>query len=70
MSTYADEIEANDSAVRKARVNALLGGTRMAARLAATNGDSLRQTASTQEGEVISHPTIRESSQQAAAASG
>ncbi len=39
MTTYADDIEeANDNAVRKARVNALFDGTGMALRLAATNG--------------------------------
>lgn len=67
MSVYADEIEeANDHTIRKARVNALFAATKMAASLAATDGDSLRQTASAQEAEVISLPRVGESSEQAA----
>jgi integrase len=67
MSTYADEIEeANDSAIRKARVNALFGGTKMAARLAAEDGEILRQTASAEQAEVVSLPSVRETPQRPA----
>jgi hypothetical protein len=38
MSTYDDEIEANDNAVERARVNAMFHGTGMAARMAAADG--------------------------------
>lgn len=67
MSTYADEIEeANDSTIRRARVNSLFGSTKMAARMAATDGERMRETANADQAEVISLPTIGNSSQQAA----
>lgn len=69
MAVYADEIEeANDNAVRKARVNALFGSTKMAARMAASDGDTMREDAKSDEAEVISLPTVGDSSQQAARA--
>ena len=49
--TTSDIEEANDHSIRKAHVNALFGSTKMAASMAAARGDSLRQTASTDEGE-------------------
>ena len=67
MTTYADEIEeANDNTIRKARVNALFGSTKMAARMAATDGETMRQTASADEAQVIALPHVGDSSQQAA----
>lgn len=67
MTTYADEIEeANDNSIRKARVNALFEGTGMAARMAATDGETMRQTASAPGAEILTLPTSRDSSQQAA----
>ena len=45
MTTYADEIEeVNDSTVRKAHVEALFGGTKLAALMAATDGGRRPQT--------------------------
>ena len=67
MSTYADEIEeANDSAIRRARVNALFGATKMAAVMAAADGDGTRQTANADDAQVISLPGVGDSSRQAA----
>jgi hypothetical protein len=69
MSVDADEIEeANDNAIRKARVNALFATTKMAASLAASDGDTPRQTTSAQEAEVISLPTAGECSREPATA--
>jgi hypothetical protein len=53
-----------------ARVNALFGATKMAARMAATDGETMRQTASTEEAEIVSLADIRDSSLQAASANG
>jgi integrase len=70
MTTYADEIEeANDNAVRKARVNALFGATKMAARMAAAGGDSASEAASAEEAEVIALPHVGDSSRRVANAS-
>jgi integrase len=69
MTTYADEIEeANDN--RKARVNALFGGTTMAARMAAAHGESLRQPVTSEPAEIVSLTSVRDSSQEAATAAG
>jgi hypothetical protein len=69
MSTYADEIEeANDNAVRKARVNALFGGIAMAARMAASDGSSPQQTEVSAPAEVVTLAGLRSSSQHPAAA--
>ncbi len=69
MTTYADEIEeANDSAIRRARVNALFGATRMAARMAAADGEGMRQTATTEAAEILPLPNGRESLREAASA--
>jgi hypothetical protein len=71
MTTYASDIEeANDNAVRKARVNALFGSTKMAASLAASDGDNVRQTASSDEAEVVSLAEVRGTSLQVAKAKG
>lgn len=54
MTTYADEIEeANDSAARKARVDALFGATEMAALMAATTAAARHRKAGTPNGEVV-----------------
>jgi integrase len=53
MSVYADEIEeAADHSIRRARVNALFEGTRMAALVSATRGDTGQGPALTQ-GEIV-----------------
>jgi site-specific recombinase XerD len=71
MSVYADEIEeANDNTVRKARVNALFSGTQMAARMAATEGETTRETATSESAEVISLPRAGEIRRQPATATG
>ncbi len=71
MTTYASDIEeANDHSIRKARVNALFGSTKMAASLAATDGEKMRQTASLEDGEVVSLTDVRGTLQQAARATG
>jgi hypothetical protein len=71
MTTYADEIEeANESAIRKARVNALFGQTKMAARMAAAGCDSRRLAASAEAAEVISLPRVCDSPRDAASAAG
>jgi len=55
MTTYADEIEeANDSAIRRARVNARFGATKMAARMATSDSDTTPDDAISDQAEVIS----------------
>jgi bifunctional DNase/RNase len=66
---YADEIEEADNTVRKARVNALFGGTAMAALLAASDGASAQQSADPSSAEIVSLADVRSSEQQTAAAS-
>jgi hypothetical protein len=67
MTTYAAEIEeANDSAIRKARVNALFGGTQMAG----TGCDSPRETASPETAEIVSLARVGESLEPGASAAG
>ena len=69
MTTYAGEIEeADDSTIRKARVNALFGATKMAARMAATAGETTRETAGAETAEVIALPSVGDRSRQAASA--
>jgi integrase len=70
MTTYADDIEeAADNAVRKARVNALFGSTRMAARMAATEGSRAQEPAAVEAVNVVDLAGVRGSGQQTAAAS-
>lgn len=60
MTVYADEIrEANDDAARRAQVDALFGSTRMAASLAATDGNTSPQMANEGAAEVVSLSAAR-----------
>ena len=57
MTTHADEIEeATDHAARKARVDALFGGTQMATSLATTGDEGLPQTTTGERAEAIGTP--------------
>jgi hypothetical protein len=71
MSVYADEIEeANDNAIRKARVNALFEGTGMAARLAASDGSAAQRPEEAKGAEILSLPGCSSAEQHAAVVSG
>lgn len=56
----------HDNTVRKARVNALFSATKMAASLAASDGETTRQTASVPDSEIVSLSDVRETPRQAA----
>jgi hypothetical protein len=57
MSIYAHEIEeAVDKAARKARVDALFAGTKMAASMAATDGDGPQQSDALHGAQVVVLP--------------
>jgi hypothetical protein len=71
MTTYAsDTEEANDHSIRKARVNALFGSTKMAASLAASDGSAPPQTDDGTTPEIMSLVAVRSPSQLAATGSG
>lgn len=54
MTTYADDIEeANDSTARKALLEALFGKTKLAAPMAATEGDTPRQPETQSDAEIL-----------------
>jgi integrase len=64
MTTYASEIEeANDSALRLARVEAMYEGTGMAALMAAGGSQKTQQTATTDSAEVVSLADVRTAAQ-------
>lgn len=71
MATYADDIEeANDSAARRAHVEAMFGSTKMAALMAATDGGITQETAELVAPNIVLLPGRGDEGQQGAAAVG
>jgi hypothetical protein len=68
MTTYAHDIEeANDSAARKAHVEAMFGSTKMAALMAATDGGITQETAEETAPNIVLLPGRGDEGQQDAA---